>query len=723
MPHRRSAFDRSIPVRFGIVCMPGSTAQPEMLIERCGARRGSVVQSYMPCYVAQSCALSPNMSIIGGKPEFSADTPAPENLLRAIVESSDDAIISKDLSGIVTSWNGSAERMFGYSAEEIIGRPITILIPGDRADEEARIISKVRAGERIDHFETVRLRKNGTLIDVAVSISPVRAENGKIVGASKVARDISETKRTTAADVLLAAIVNSSDDAIISKTLDGTITSWNLGAERIFGYAAVEIVGQSVFNLIPADRHDEEPLIIARLRAGERIDHFETVRLRKNGESFPISLTISPIRSRDGTIVGASKIVRDITELKELTRDREALLESERIARSQAEHANRMKDEFLSTVSHELRTPLNAIVGWTEVLATGGHDQNEVVHGIEVIKRNALAQAQLIEDLLDLGRISSGKMVLNTESVNLKVIANDAIASLQHAADMKRISLKASFEDFRSVMIGDPPRLQQIIWNLLTNAIKFTDSGGQVTIALAQSGSNVNLTVSDSGRGISPEFLPFLFERFRQADASTKRKTGGLGIGLALVKNLVELHGGKVRAESAGLGRGATFVVTLPVSVAISHSAGNQLVSASPAPELGDLTGIRVLALDDDADSLDLVTRILSTRGADVRTANSVASATEILKTFTPDVILSDIGMPAQDGYDFIRQLRERPFFAGIPAVALTALARVEDRTRALNAGFQSHIAKPLASAELVAVVRSLGRLRSARETDGPMQK
>lgn len=405
---------------------------------------------------------------------------------------------------------------------------------------------------------------------MAVSLSPVYSASGKIVGASKIARDITETKRATTADVLLAAIVNSSDDAIISKKLDGTITSWNNGAQRLFGYAPEEIVGQSIFKLIPADRRDEEPRIIERLTKGERVDHFETIRVKKNGELFPISLTISPIRNADGIIVGASKIARDISELKAASRERELLLESERAARAQAEHANRMKDEFLATVSHELRTPLNAIVGWTEVLATSGENWDEIALGIDIIKRNAMMQAQLIEDLLDLGRIATGKMVLDVEPVNLKTVIVEALASVQHAADAKRIAVARHLDDVRSVLMGDAKRLQQVVWNLFTNAIKFTDNGGLVSITLKQIGSELSLTIADNGCGIAPQFLPFIFERFRQADSSTTRQHGGLGIGLSLVKQLVDLHGGKVRAESKGEGQGATFVVTLPVSVAIS---------------------------------------------------------------------------------------------------------------------------------------------------------
>jgi PAS domain S-box-containing protein len=526
-------------------------------------------------------------------------------------------------------------------------------------------------------------------------------------------------KEPLAPEELLKAIVDSSDDAIISKDLNGIVTSWNAGAQRIFGYTAQEIVGQSVTKLIPADRLREEPNIIERLKRGERVDHFETIRVRKDGECFPVSLTISPVRSARGEIVGASKIARDITNLKKITAERETLLESERTARAQAERANRMKDEFLSTISHELRTPLNAIVGWTDVLAEGGSDHAEIAYGIDVIRKNALMQAQLIEDLLDLGRITSGKMELNAEPVDIAIILREALESLQHAADAKQIVLKTGTSGLRGGQMGDVKRLRQVIWNLLANAIKFTDQGGSVVAEAIQLASTVEVSVTDTGIGIEPRFLPHLFERFQQADSSTTRKQGGLGIGLSLVKQLVELHGGFVRAESAGLGQGAKFTVSLPVAAVFPSKPGFQSANSGSEPSLlADLSGIKVLVLDDEADSADVLRRILSIRRADVRMANSVAESLEILRIFTPDVIISDIGMPGRDGYEFVQHLRENAFFAGIPAVALTALARIEDRTRALNAGFQTHIAKPVEAAELVAVVRSMAKLHSARDPD-----
>ena len=513
-------------------------------------------------------------------------------------------------------------------------------------------------------------------------------------------------------DSWLAAIVASSDDAIVSKDLNGIITSWNEGARRIFGYTADETVGRAVLMLVPADRKDAEPRILERLRRGERVEHFETMRVRKNGEHFPVSLTISPVRDAAGVIVGASKIARDITELKRISAEREQLLQSERAARGQAERANRMKDDFLATISHELRTPLNAIVGWTQVLRETDALSSEAVQCIDVIERNARVQAQLIEDLLDLSRITSGKLALDLEWADLASVVQDAVASVRPAAEAKGIRIDLDLGERPGGVLGDRRRLQQVIWNLLSNAIKFTPEGGFVRISGRRLNSHFELAVADNGRGIAPEFVPYLFERFRQADTSTTRRSGGLGIGLALVKQLTELHGGSVKAESEGEGRGATFTLSLPL-VARSRSLAMDLAGGTSAPmPVEDLAGIRALVVDDDRDTLDVVKRILAARRATVETAPSVEAALKTLDRFAPDVILSDIGMPVHDGYELIRRVRQMPGGALVPAAALSALTQPEDRMRALQAGFQTHLAKPIAPAELVATVRSLAALR-----------
>ena len=644
--------------------------------------------------------------------------PSSDALLAAIFDSSDDAIISKNLDGVITNWNRGAERIFGYSREEAVGRSISMLIPADRVEEENDVIQKLESGERIDHFETIRRRKDGDIIDVSVTISPLKDAAGTIMGASTIARNITEQKEGGRADLLLAAIVASSDDAIVSKNLSGVITSWNQGAERMFGYTADEAIGQSVYMLLPPDRFEEETSILERLRRGDRVDHFETTRVRKSGEHFPVSLTISPVRNLRGEIVGASKIARDISELKRIFLEREQLLESERAARMQAEHANRMKDEFLATVSHELRTPLNAIVGWTQVLKEGRNTPDDISQGVEVIDRSARIQAQLIDDLLDLGRIASGKMTLDVQWLDIVRVVHEAIASVQHAATAKQISIKTIFNSSRGGMMGDPQRLQQVVWNLLSNAIKFTPKNGAVVVTVTRVSSHMEISVCDNGRGIDPNFLPHVFERFRQADASTTRQYGGLGIGLALVRQLVELHGGQVRGESQGLDQGATFVVALPI-VASRFEPANVAGDSSPrtadgVPTAEDLAGTKVLVVDDDKDSLHVVTRILENRHAEVRVAASVDDALDVLQSFRPDVILSDIGMPVRDGYELIQRVRQIEGGRTIPAAALTALARSEDRMRALKAGFQTHVTKPVVPAELVAVVRSLATLHAS---------
>jgi PAS domain S-box-containing protein len=637
--------------------------------------------------------------------------PVPELLLSAIIDSSDDAIASKSLDGIITTWNRSAERIFGYTRAEAIGRPMAMLLPPDRLGEEAEILRRIRLGDRVDHFETIRRRKDGSLVEVSVTISPIRDSNGEIVGASKVARDITDQKLGDRAGLLLSSIVASSDDAILSKNLDGVITSWNAGAQRMFGYTAEETIGRSVIMLVPADRKEEEPKILSRLRRGERVDHFETLRLRKNGELFPVSLTISPIRDAKGIIIGASKIARDITEPKRIAAEREQLLQSERAARVQAEQANRMKDQFLATVSHELRTPLNAIVGWTEVLKEGGHVP-DVVEAAQVIERNARAQGQLIEDLLDLGRVSSGKLTLDIVSVDIDDLVGESMTAVRQAAGAKNIELKAALNHLGGI-VGDKRRLVQVLCNLLSNSIKFTPNNGRIDVRSRQVGSSIDIEVTDTGCGIAPDFLPHVFERFRQADSSTKRQYGGLGIGLALVKQLVELHGGAVRAESPGLGKGATFTVSLPARMAPPVSPTNSSPGDSEQWTPENLSGIKVLVVDDDTDSLGILKRVLSSRHADVQTATCMADGLTIFSSFRPDIVLSDIGMPFHDGYEFIRNLRQLPGGANIPAAALTALARAEDRMRALQAGYQMHLAKPIAPAEVVAVVRNLANLRT----------
>ena len=464
-----------------------------------------------------------------------------------------------------------------------------------------------------------------------------------------------------------------------------------------------------------------------------------------------------PIRDAGGNISRWYGTCTDIHDQKELQREKEDLLNSERAARSEAERASQTKDEFLSTLSHELRTPLNAILGWVQVLRSPGPASGadepaapdpELEMGLATIERNARSQAQIIDDLLDMSRIISGKVRLDVQRVDLAPVVQAAIDTMLPAAGAKGIRLQVVLDPIARPVSGDPNRLQQVFWNILRNAIKFTPRGGRVQILLQRINSHLEVVFSDSGEGIPPAFLPHVFDRFRQADATSTRRHGGLGLGLAIVKQLVELHGGSVRATSAGAGLGASFAVSLPLTVAVDapYSAstgpfGALAASADQAEGPGtqdfeerrhpqatgfnkmkgdalgvDLRGLRVLVVDDEADARALLKRLLEERGAEVLVGGSAREAYELAATERPDVLVSDIGMPEQDGYTLIRRIRKAEASSTqgqtprrkLPAVALTAYARTEDRMKAVLAGFQMHVAKPVEAAELLAMVASL---------------
>jgi PAS domain S-box-containing protein len=515
----------------------------------------------------------------------------------------------------------------------------------------------------------------------------------------------------------LAAIVNSSDDAIVSKTVDGVITSWNAGAERIFGYTAAEAVGRHITMIIPADRLSEEDEVLARIRRGEHVDHFETVRQRKDGRLIDISLTVSPIHNAAGQVIGASKIARDISERRRSERERESLVAREREARALAERLNRTKDQFLATLSHELRTPLNAIYGWAQMLDARQLDAPTRQRATQAILRNAKAQVQLIDDLLDLSRIVTGHMRLDVRLVDLRDVIQAALESVQPAARAKSIRVQVVLDPHAGPIMGDPSRLQQVVWNLLINAVKFTPKEGRVQVHLTRNRSLVDIAVSDTGEGIDREMLPHLFERFRQADSSMTRPHGGLGIGLALVRHLVEMHGGTVEADSAGPGRGATFRVRLPLSLVREEtrprSAGAETRDASKPLSL---VGLRVLVVDDDTDSVEIATTILTNGGAETRGCTSAAAAIAVLEDWWADLLVADIQMPGEDGTSLLRRARSMSMARGrrLPALALTAHGRSEDRMRILSAGFNLHLVKPVDPAELLLAVGSLaGRLEA----------
>jgi signal transduction histidine kinase/CheY-like chemotaxis protein len=396
--------------------------------------------------------------------------------------------------------------------------------------------------------------------------------------------------------------------------------------------------------------------------------------------------------------------------------ERRQLLESERSARTEAERASAMKDEFLATLSHELRTPLSAILGWSQVLRLRTMGEAELRQGLETIERNARVQTQLIEDLLDMSRITSGKLRLDIQQVAPAKFIEAAAETVRPAAEAKGIRLEAVLDPAAGPISGDPGRLQQVVWNLLSNAIKFTPRSGRVQVVLQRVNSHVEISVADTGIGIRSEFIPHVFDRFRQADASTTRTFGGLGLGLSIVKRLVELHGGTVRAKSDGEGHGTTFTVLLPLSAVRTNADAQDRTHPTTASALAfdfhrpDLSGIKVLVVDDEPDARDLIQRVLAECDAQVLTAGSAAEALALVKAEKPHVLVSDIGMPEVDGYELLRRVRALgPTRGGnLPAVALTAFARSEDRTRALHAGFLVHVSKPVEPSELVATVASV---------------
>lgn len=640
--------------------------------------------------------------------------------LAAIVSSSDDAIISQGLDGLLTSWNHAAERLFGCTARDAIGQPARFIVPDELLEEADAAIDRVLRGEPVPAFETVRRRADGRRVPVSINISPIRTTSGTVIGVSTIARDLTDRQLAHRAARWLAAIVESSDDAIVGKDTHGIITSWNPAAERMFGYTAREMVGTSIRRIIPADRQAEDDAVLAQALAGQAVEHFETVRERQDGSLLPVSLSVSPIRDTDGHIIGASKIIRDISERRHAEQERQRLLTQaqERAAQNarlyeRVAEAGRLKDEFLATLSHELRTPLNAILGYARMLTTGLITAGGVPRALATIERNASALTQLVEDVLDVSRIISGKIRLAVRPVDLADVASEALDAVRPAADARGIVLETSLPRGEATVTGDADRLQQVAWNLLSNAVKFTGRGGRVRVTVSGDGDHACLSVADTGLGIAPEFLPHVFERFRQADAGTTRERGGLGLGLSIAHHLAQLHGGDVCADSAGLGYGATFRLVLPHSATAGSGAvqGRLAIDAAASlPRMPALQGLRVLAVDDDPDALQLVREILESTGAEVTVASGAVEALRLIGELRPTALVADLAMPHMDGIALIARVRasEDPAIRDVRALALTAYARPEDRARALHAGFTAHLAKPIDPLALMNAVAAL---------------
>jgi PAS domain S-box-containing protein len=848
--------------------------------------------------------------------------------LAAIISSSDDAIVSKDLDGTIRSWNRAAELLFGYTAAEAVGRSIRIIIPADRQAEEDELLARIGRGESIEHFETIRRRKDGTLIPISLTVSPVRNEFGQVVGISKIARDLSEKRRaeqdlqaarTGQADLQrrLIMLAAASGSLLVSPRLDDVMPAaltlagqlldadgcavwrfsngeWRMGAvqgvseafanriitsngtggaatsipfvdplalsdvaslpmldEQRAAYTAegiasmiavplrigsdlsgtlacyyrtprqfteVEVeTARALGNLVSAaittaelydaqrrSREQSDMIAEAAAALAASLDYQETLRrivrlcvphiadwcavdleseqgtverlavahvdsvkvekARQLQKRFPPD-PASPLGIHQVLRSGAPVLVPEVTDamLQALARgpehlaavrdlgvcsymcvplrthgrtigvltfvagqsgrhygasdlqfaqdiaSRAALAVENSRAYEQVRRANRVKDEFLATLSHELRTPLNAILGYSRMLKSGMVSSDRLPRAVEIIHKNAAALAKIVEDVLDVSRIVSGKLRLKTQPLDLGPLLALSVETVQPAAEAKGITLQAVMEPGLTQVNGDPDRLQQVMWNLLSNAVKFTPNQGTVTVSVEPSDAHVAISVVDSGVGIAEEFLPHIFERFRQGDSRFAREFGGLGLGLAIARHIVEMHGGTIEAFSEGVGKGSTFKVTLPVSHVQLRPVATAAASKPVESYDRRLEGVHVMVVDDETDALQMVRELLETAGARVTTAASADEALTLLEQERPDLILTDIGMPSVDGFELIRRIRQMPrSIRNLPAAALTAYAQPEDRTRALRSGFQVHLAKPIDPGELITAVESL---------------
>lgn len=759
-------------------------------------------------------------------------------LLNAIVEFSGEAIITKDLNGIITSWNQSAQRLFGFEAEEVVGKPVTVLFPPDRIHEEDSILQRLRDGEGSANLETVRVAKDGRRIPVHLSVSPLKDTQGNVIGASKIIQDVTEIVAAREALMrekeFLATTLASIGDAVILTDADGRVTFLNLEAERLTAWSNSEANGRplsDVFHIIneetrlpvenPVDKvmrlggvvalanhtiliardgreipiddsaapiqRDGDPLFgivlvfrdftlrkqaeaqlrdkeaeleaiinrtpfmltrcsrdlrylfvsqayaemlgrqpediagkpiveimgrdgldivlpyIERVLRGEQVEYESEVSFRDAGNPF-LRVIYTPDRDDQGNVIGWIASIVDITYRKRIEEQREELLAREHELRQVAEEANRLKDEFLAIMSHELRNPLNVVLGYSEILVRSDQiAQLPPLHRMaEAIKRNAKAQSKLISDLLDLSRLRSGKLELNRQTISLAASANNAIDTVRSDAEAKQIVMTFDPPEESLFVEGDPVRLEQIIWNLLNNSVKFTPAGGEISVHLGQEDHEVVLIVKDNGQGIDDSFLPDVFELFRQADVTTSRSQPGMGIGLAVVKQLVDLHNGSITAHSEGLGKGATFTVRLPLSVEIKPQR-------EPVTDITTtLDKFAILVVDDSEDTTEMLSALLKVTGANITSATSGLEALRIVAEKHFDVVLSDISMPGMDGFEFLRRLRQLPGRGDLPVLALTGYGRPEDVERAQREGFFSHVTKPFDINALLQILKRI---------------
>ena len=627
---------------------------------------------------------------------------------KAIEDIRDYAIFTMDPDGRVTNWNAGAQQILGYAEEEIIGKHAArFFTQEDRGKEIPGKELATAATQGRAEDERWHMRSDGSHFWASGIVTSVRDETGKLLGFSKVMRDMTERNKLTQERDRFFAL---SMDMLCIVHLDGRFQRVNPAFQKVLGFSEEELLSMSLFELVHPDDRPKTMHEYEKLSAGRPTSNMEN-RLRVKDDSYRwVAWSYFPV-PEDGLAFGVG---RDTTERRRVD-------EILRLRARELEDANRVKDEFLATMSHELRTPLTSILGWSRLLDSNQLGEKDKERAVHIIQRNAEAQSKLIEDLLDVSRIITGKLRIEAKPVSFASIADGVVNSLRPAIDAKQLELESAIDPAAGPIMGDPSRLQQIVTNLLSNAIKFTPNGGRIKVSLERNASHVRLRVADTGVGIAAEHLPHIFERFRQVDSSNVRVHGGLGLGLAIVDYLVRQQEGCVSAESEGLGKGATFTVEFPLtsSELISTDLGRGDLLSEEAPAAfessepfadGKLNDLRILLVEDDLDTQELLKTVLRRHGAEVIAAVSGAGALTEVRRHKPDLIISDIGMPDENGYDLIRKIRALPPEDGghIPAIAVTAYASASDRRRALLAGFQTHLAKPIEPDDLVAVILSL---------------
>lgn len=635
-------------------------------------------------------------------------------MLTSLLDASVDGLFAFKSDYSITAWNRALEDLTGLSRSEVFGKSIIDVLSSLTSGTEEFPMATVLSGTSIS------LQTQSTFGFVEIDCAPVRNDADILGGAGSIRTVTQQPGRPVGEDAYqrLAFHVKNSPLAVIEWDSDFRVSRWSDSAARLFGWEANEVIGKHVgeWKFVFSEDADAVEQVTNKQRVGAEV--YGLLRNRnytKDGGVLFCEWYNSVLHDSAGQLVSVLSLVLDVTGRKLAEEERAEALIREREARRQAEEADRLKDEFLATLSHELRTPLTSILGWSSMIRSGQVEGDKAARAIETIERNARSQARLIDDLLDVSRIITGNLRLDLHPLNLGAIVDTALDGLRPTADAKGIELRSSSDLSHCLVKGDSNRLRQVIWNLLSNAIKFTLRGGSVNVDLKCAEGVVRLTVSDTGEGIAPEFLPYVFDRFRQAEGSSSRKQGGLGLGLAVVRHLVELHGGNVGAYSAGPGKGSAFTVDLPLAEerrdpARAEERKREMERRNVKGKAVRFDGVRVMLVEDDDDSRKLLETMLKRHGADVISCASAEAALSAIARRPPDLLISDIAMPEQDGYELLRKVRALPPESGgaIAAIALTGYATRKDRERALAQGYQLHLAKPVEQAELVAAIASL---------------